>query len=85
MRSFFCYCKLVIHLFLGKLVSKGAIERRIVFKSHHIDEPPALGFSFNLIKGLGNGIYRERVLYTVLKVLSNEKIKNILPFPFESY
>jgi hypothetical protein len=23
------------------------MERRIVFKSHQIDEPPALGFSFN--------------------------------------
>ena len=54
MRSFFCSCKSVIYTFLSaKLVLKRAIERRIVFKSHHIDDPPALGFSFTFTEGLG--------------------------------
>jgi hypothetical protein len=39
--------------FSAKLVLKRAIECRIVFKSHQIDEPPALGFSFNFTVGLG--------------------------------
>ena len=65
MRSFFCYCQSVIYLFLGEtIVLKRSIERRIVSKSHHVDGPPALAFSFNfavglgfdLKKGLGNGI-----------------------------
>ena len=44
--SFFCYCKSVINLFLGKttVVLKRSYKRRIAFKSKHVDEPPALGF-----------------------------------------
>jgi hypothetical protein len=38
--------------FAAKLGLKRTIERIIVFKSHHIDEPPALGFSFNFTVGL---------------------------------
>jgi hypothetical protein len=45
-----------------KLVLKRAIECRIVFQRHHIDEPPVLRFSlnfkmtleFDLKEGLGN-------------------------------
>ena len=52
--SVFCYCsKSVIYLFSAKLVLKKAIERRNVFKSHPIDEPSALGFSFNFTVGHG--------------------------------
>jgi hypothetical protein len=41
MRSFFCYCYAYTS-FSAKLVLKRAVERRIVFKSHHIDELSAL-------------------------------------------
>jgi hypothetical protein len=48
------YCKSTTTFFSANLVLKRAVERRrIVFKRHHIDEPPALGFSFNFTVGLG--------------------------------
>jgi hypothetical protein len=51
------YCKSTTTFFSANLVLKRAVERRrIVFKSHHIDEPPALGFSFNFTVGLGFGL-----------------------------
>jgi hypothetical protein len=37
----------------AKLVLKRTIERGIVFKSHHIDDPLALGFSLNFTVRVG--------------------------------
>jgi hypothetical protein len=42
-----------VYLFSAKLVLKRSFECRIAFKTTHIDEPPALGFSFNFTVGLG--------------------------------
>jgi hypothetical protein len=38
--------------FSTKLVLKRAIECRIVFERHHVDEPPVLRFSLNFTVGL---------------------------------
>ena len=61
MKLFFCYSAIVSqsYAFLStKLALKRTIERGIVFKSHHKDDPLALGFSldFTMRVGLSVGL-----------------------------
>jgi hypothetical protein len=55
MRSFHCYCTVSYKsyiFFSAKLVLKRVIQRRIAFKSYHIDESPTLAFFLNFTVGL---------------------------------